>query len=144
MIVFTRVPTPRLAVGGRLDDAIPKRGLMALRFRLVDAWDDGRRIHLAGTIAASGSYTTGGDSVDLSQNPVVASSHPPIAGTAWMEGLAGYDDVFQPGSAINSGTVKIFQQGSSADAFQELAAGLFPDDITSDAITFYGIFRKPN
>lgn len=115
---------------------------MALTFTLVDSWDDGQRIHLAGTIAASGNYTPDGDTVDLSQNPIVASSQPPITGTAWVEGLAGYDYVFRPGSAINSGTVKIFQQGTSSGAFQEISAGSYPTDITADTITFYGIFKK--
>ena len=117
---------------------------MALAFTLVDTWDDGKRIHVAGTVVASGNYTTGGDSVDLSQNPIVASSQPPIKGTAWMDGIAGYDYVFQPGSALNNGTVKVFQEGSSAGAFQELAAGAYPAAITSDSITFYGIFKKLN
>lgn len=70
---------------------------MALAFSLVDTWDDGKRIHVSGTIAATGSYATGGDTVDLSQVPVIASTQPPIQGTAWMDGLAGYDYVFIPG-----------------------------------------------
>jgi hypothetical protein len=68
---------------------------MALTFSLIDTWDDGKRIHVSGTIAASGNYTTGGDTLDLSQSPVVASAQPPINGTAWMDGLAGYDYVFK-------------------------------------------------
>jgi hypothetical protein len=115
---------------------------MALTFKMIDTWDDGQRIHLAGTIAASGSYTTGGDTIDLSQNPIVASSQAPIQGTAWMDGLAGYDYVFYPGPAMNNGAMKVFQQGSSAGAFPELAAGAYPGAITSDVITFYGIFKK--
>jgi hypothetical protein len=115
---------------------------MALTFSVVDTWDDGKRIHVAGTVSASGGYTTGGDTLDLSQNPIVASSQAPIQGTAWMDGLAGYDYVFYPGSAMNNGMVKIFQQGSSAGAFQELAAGSYPGAIASDIITFYGIFKK--
>jgi hypothetical protein len=99
---------------------------MALTFSLVDTWDDGKRIHVSGTIAASGSYSTGGDTLDLSQTPIVASSQPPINGTAWMDGLAGYDYVFIPGAAMNSNKVKIFQQGASAGAFPELAAGAYP------------------
>ena len=38
---------------------------MALAFSLVDTWDDGKRIHVSGTIAATGNYATGGDTVDL-------------------------------------------------------------------------------
>ncbi|MGH9682175.1 MAG: hypothetical protein ACRD4S_00975 [Candidatus Acidiferrales bacterium] len=115
---------------------------MALTFTLADTWDDGKRIHVSGTIAATGNYATGGDTLDLSQSPVVASSQPPIQGTAWMDGLAGYDYVFIPGAAMNSNKVKIFQQGASAGAFPELAAGAYPAAIASDAITFYGIFKK--
>jgi hypothetical protein len=115
---------------------------MALTFSLVDTWDDGQRIHLAGTATASGNYSTGGDTLDLSQFPLVAATQPPVQGTAWMDGLSGYDYVFVPGSAMNNGKVKIFQQGSSAGAFPELAAGSYPSAITGDTITFYGIFRK--
>lgn len=55
-----------------------------------------------------------------------------------MDGLAGYDYVFYPGATMNSNKVKIFQQGSAAGAFPELAAGA----ISSDTIAFYGIFKK--
>jgi hypothetical protein len=103
---------------------------MALTFTLVDTWDDGKRVHVSGTVAASGKYATGGDALDLSQFPLVASTQPPIQGTAWMDGLAGYDYVFIPGAAMNSSKVKIFQQGA------------YPGAITADTVTFYGIFKK--
>lgn len=115
---------------------------MALTFTLVDTWDDGKRVHVSGTVAASESYTTGGDTLDLSQFPLIAATQPPIQGTAWMDGLAGYDYVFTPGSAMNSGKVKVFEQGTSAGAFPELAAGAYPSAIATDTITFYGIFKK--
>ena len=115
---------------------------MALTFSLVDTWDDGKRIHVAGTVSASGSYSTGGDTLDLSQFPIIATTQPPITGTAWMDGLAGYDYVFAPGSAFNNGKMKVFEQGSGAGAFAELAAGAYPSAITSDNITLYAIFKK--
>jgi len=115
---------------------------MALTFTLVDTWDDGQRIHVSGTVAASGNYTTSGDTVDLSLNPIIGSTQAPTQGTAWMDGLAGYDYVFYPGNAMNNGKVKIFQQGASAGPFPELAAGAYPSAITGDTITFYGIFKK--
>jgi hypothetical protein len=59
-----------------------------------------------------------------------------------MDGPAGYDYVFTPGAAQNNGKAKIFQQGSSAGAFPELASGAYPAAITGDSITFYGIFNK--
>jgi len=115
---------------------------MALTFSLVDTWDDGKRVHVSGTAAASGSYSTGGDTLDLSQFPIVAATQPPIQGAAWMDGVSGYDYVFIPGSAMNNGKVKIFQQGASAGAFPELAAGAYPSAISSDTITLYAIFKK--
>lgn len=117
---------------------------MALAFTLVDSWDDGRRIHVAGTVAASGNYTAGGDTLDLTPlEPLgVPTTQPPILGTAWMDGLAGYDYVFTPGAAINSGKVKIFQDSGAAGAFAELAAGAYPSAISGDTVTFYGIFPR--
>lgn len=117
---------------------------MALAFTLVDSWDDGKRVHVAGKITASGSYTTGGDTLDLTALGAlgIPTTQPPIQGTAWMDGLAGYDYVFAPGAAINANKVKMFQQGSSAGAFAELAAGSYPAAITGDTITFYGIFPR--
>jgi hypothetical protein len=133
-VIFQALPTGR--------PTLPKGATMALTFSLIDTWDDGKRIHVSGTIAASGNYSTGGDTIDLSQSPLVASAQPPINGTAWMDGLAGYDYVFIPGAAMNSNKVKIFQQGAAAGAFPELAAGAYPGAITADSITFYGIFKK--
>ena len=117
---------------------------MALTFTLVDSWDDGKRIHVAGTVAVSGSYTTGGDTLDLSPIEAlgVPTTKPPIAGTAWMDGLAGYDYIFAPGAAISSNRMKVFEQASAAGAFSELAAGSYPSAITGDTVTFYGIFPR--
>ena len=50
---------------------------MALAFSLIDTWDDGKRVHVCGTVTASGNYTTGGDTLDLSQFPIVAADQPP-------------------------------------------------------------------
>lgn len=117
---------------------------MALTFTLIDSWDDGRRIHVAGTVAVSGNYTSGGDTLDLTpiESLGVPTTRPPIIGTAWMDGLAGYDYVFTAGAAINSGKVKMFQNAGAAGAFAELAAGAYPAAITSDTVTFYGIFPR--
>jgi hypothetical protein len=75
---------------------------MALTFSVADTWDDGKRNHESGTVAATGNYATSGDTLDLSQMPIIASAQPPIQGTAWMDGLAGYDYVFYPGATTNS------------------------------------------
>jgi len=43
---------------------------------------------------------------------------------------------------MSNGKVKIFQQGSSAGAFRELASGAYPSAIASDTISFYAVFKK--
>jgi hypothetical protein len=116
---------------------------MALTFSLVDTWDDGKRIHVSGTVAASGNYVTGGDTLDLSQFPLIAAAQAPILGTAWMDGLAGYDYVFSAGATLNANKVKMFACAATLQAaFPELAAGSYPAAISGDTITFYGIFKK--
>jgi len=55
---------------------------MALAFPVVDRWDDGKRIHVSGTVAATGNYATSGDTLDLSRVPIIASAQPPIQATA--------------------------------------------------------------
>jgi hypothetical protein len=57
---------------------------MALAFSLVDTWDYGQRIQVAGTVDDSGNYSTGGDTLDVSQVPLIASAQQPIDVTAWI------------------------------------------------------------
>jgi hypothetical protein len=96
---------------------------MALTFSLVDTWENGKRVHVSGTITATGNYVTGGDTLDLSQVPVIASAQPPIQGTASMDGLAGFDYVFFPGAAMNSNKVKMLAAGATAGAAFSRAGG---------------------
>jgi hypothetical protein len=88
---------------------------MALTFSLMDTWVDGKRVHLSGTIAASGNYTTSGDTLDLSEVPVIASDQPPVQGTAWMDGrtrrirlrfLSRRHDEFEQSENLSTGRVR--------------------------------------
>jgi hypothetical protein len=91
---------------------------MALTFSVLNTWDDGKRIHVSGTAGATGSSTTSGDTLDLSQEPIIASAQPPIQDTAWMEGLARYDYVCYPGGAMNANKVKIFSRALQRARFR--------------------------
>jgi hypothetical protein len=64
---------------------------MALTFLLVYTWDDGKRVHVSGTIVASGNYVASGDTLDRSEVPLIASDQPSVQRTAWIDGLAGYE-----------------------------------------------------
>lgn len=75
---------------------------MALAFTLVDTWEDGQRIHIAGTVAASGNYSTGGDTLDpftvsVDRRDTAAHSRHCLDGTALRLRLR-----FYPGSARES------------------------------------------
>jgi hypothetical protein len=88
-----------------------------------------------GTLAFSGSYTTGGDTLDLSQQPLVPSTQVPIQAT--IQGQSGYNYVFIPGSALNTNKVKIYSSGQT-----ELASGAYPAAITSDSVAIQAAFKR--
>ncbi len=92
-------------------------------------------VWVLGTVAFSGSYTTGGDTLDLSQQPLIPTTQPSIQLT--LQGQSGYTYVFVPGSALNNGKVKIYSAGQT-----ELAAGAYPGAITGDTVTFQGAFKR--
>jgi hypothetical protein len=69
---------------------------VALTFSLVETGEDGKSVHVSGTLVASRNYTPSGDTLDLSEVAVIASDQPAVQGTAWMDGPAGYDYVFYP------------------------------------------------
>lgn len=71
---------------------------MALAFSVVDRCDGGKRIEVMGAAAASGNYPTGGETLELSQPPLIACILAPFSSTPWIEGLAGYDHDFIPGA----------------------------------------------
>jgi hypothetical protein len=59
-------PTPLNQLQKRQQDAGAIRSHHGTHISLIDTWDDGKRIHVSGAIAAAGCYTTGGDTLDLS------------------------------------------------------------------------------
>jgi hypothetical protein len=88
-----------------------------------------------GTLAFSGSYITGGDTLDLSQQPLVPSAQVPIQAT--IQGQSGYNYVFIPGSALNNNKVKIYSSGQT-----ELASGAYPAAIANDAVGLQAAYKR--
>jgi len=99
----------------------------------------GNSLIVVGTIAASGNYATGGDTLDLSQVAGLATSLAPdnvdivsagSPGSGWIYG-------FVPGTNLSNNKMQVFgQSGSqgSATALTELAAGAYPAGVTGDKI----------
>jgi hypothetical protein len=112
---------------------------MSLSASKNDEWYDGKRYWVSLTITASGSYSTGGDTLNIAS--LVKSAKVPIKGFAQVEGQAGYQYCFVPGSDNTTHKVKIFQSGTASASFNELAAGAYPAGITGDTIV--GVFCFP-
>ncbi len=73
-------------------------------------WSDGKRMHVVGTIAFSGSYTTGGETLDFGAGGVPTSQIPLIF---LMPFDAGYGFEYDAGTDGADGKLKVFR-GSTA------------------------------
>lgn len=100
---------------------------MALAMTVTDHWDDGKRLHVTGTLTASGSYSTGGDT--LPTNPAIKTTKNPVFVVVNM--FSAYY------AQQNGAKVKFFTAAGA-----EVSAGAYPSDITEDTITFYAIYHK--
>ena len=106
---------------------------MSLVAAVTNHWTDGKRIHVIGTITASGNYTTGGDTVSLALPQIKSNSAPLFVD---VKGQAGYTYQFKPGTSMSNGLLGCYSGGT------ETAAGAYPGGITGDIITFHAIFHK--
>ena len=112
---------------------------MTLVVTNVERWFDGQRIHQVGTILASGSYVTGGDTVDFAKGDIHSSRVPD-----WVEihGEAGYVYGYKPGTTISNGKVIAFEAGADAAPLDEVAAGAYPAALIADVIRYHAIFKS--
>jgi hypothetical protein len=114
---------------------------MAIAGTVVDIDNSGKSLYLTLLLTFSGSYATGGDTLDLTSSGVGAIGKSALgrvfqAGKAplygYVAGSGGYSFGFIPGSGsppnLANGKVKI-----STTAATELAAGAYPAGITGDA-----------
>jgi len=120
---------------------------MSATLTVTQHWTDGKRRHVVGTIALSGSYVTGGVPLNVAvygnptSQPVVVSN---IVGQGGYYGsvpgsLYSYRYVPAPSTdptVLKDGLLRIFS-GTT-----ELSAGAFPTGTLADVISFYGIFQK--
>ena len=100
---------------------------------------------IAGAVTFSGSYSTGGDTLDwttvLEQTgqtgQVAAFATPPVQATFESQnGNAGYYVPVQ-GNALNNWKLKCFL-GSGT----EVGAGAYPSSVTSDVVVFQAQFKR--
>jgi hypothetical protein len=110
---------------------------MSLAITVVDVDAAADNIYIFGTLVASGNYSTGGDTLDLTTiAPQVPASQPPVQ--LWVGGSTGDTYSWIKGSALNNQKVKINTTSNS-----ELGSGAYPSRITGDAnIQFEAVFNK--
>lgn len=98
---------------------------MPITMTVVGVTQTGNQLRVVCALAFTGSYPTGGDTIDLTTLigqghgvGIAVFSSPPIAEDAALGG--GYDMEFIPGSALNNWKGKIFGTGGT-----EISAGTY-------------------
>ena len=101
--------------------------------------------YVRGSLSASGSYTSGGDTLDFSGKGDLPVSTPPR--DVFIHGTSGFVYEFVRGTSLaNNKMILRGQQPTSATsgviALSEMASGAYPSGVTGDTITFLAIFDK--
>ena len=112
---------------------------MALTINISDVDTGGRDLAVVGTLTPSGSYATGGDSLDFTTvSAQFGASQAPLQ--VWIAGSTGdaYAFVRAASPTLSNGKVKINTASNT-----ELSSGAYPARITGDTnIQFEAIFQK--
>ena len=122
-------------------------------------WRTGKIFHVLFTIAVSGNYSAGGDTLDLTQLFNLASSAPgdtlpTIDAVAKVEiqsfraqgatGSAGlYVYSYAPGTTLANGTMQVFTGAAAQSPLTELSAGAYPANVANDVIQGEAYFVMP-
>ena len=112
---------------------------MALAIAITDVDAGGHNLCVFGTLTASGSYSTGGDTLDFTTVAgQLSASLAPLQ--VWVGGSTGdaYSFLRAASPTLANGKVKINTASNT-----ELGAGAYPARFTGDAnIQFQAIFNK--
>jgi hypothetical protein len=112
---------------------------MALAITITDVDAGGHNLCVFGTLAASGSYSTGGDTLDFTTVAAqLGASLAPVQ--VWVGGSSGdaYSFIRAASPTLANGKVKVNTASNT-----ELGAGAYPARITGDAnIQFEAVFHK--
>jgi hypothetical protein len=110
---------------------------LALAIKQFDVDSTGKQVYVVGTITASGSYSTGGDTLDLTNQSFIPADALPKQVSIFTQTGQVFNYAWVLGAALNNGKVKIYQAGGT-----ELGAGAYPAGITGDIIAFSAVFPK--
>ena len=110
---------------------------MPFAINIIDVDAAADNIYIFGTLTASGSYSTGGDTLDFTTvASQVPASQAPVQ--VWVGGSTGDALSWIKGTALNNQKIKINTASNT-----ELASGAYPARITGDtSIQFEAVFNK--
>ena len=126
---------------------------MAVTLTLTDVDPGGTQIYAFGTVALSGTYPAGGDTVDWTQlaeqlavrgqtieSSMTDPARGPVQASFTVQG--GTPNVYQmqQGTAANNWKMRGYTTGSGGGEFSGGSA--YPSSATGDVITFAAQFRK--
>ena|SRR5579872_877985 len=104
------------------------------------------------TLTASGSYTTGGDSLDFTKITFPGGISFPIQSVphqGWVQSqpaaggsASGYLYAYLNGAAITGCKLQVFNSGGSGNPHVELSAGAYPGGVTGDTIVGAFVFMR--
>lgn len=114
---------------------------MAAAATINEVFDHGQVIEVVGTIAFTGNYTTGGDTLSLA-SAKVPSSEAPI--DVDINGKAGFVYQFDKGTTLANGKVLVFcnTAGAANAALGEHTAVALVAGVTGDTVRFRALFKK--
>ena len=115
------------------------------------AVDSNQKLHYVfGTLVASGNYSAGGDTWDLTAMTLPPGWNIPGFGVpmyVWIweqssAGNGGFLYAWKPGNALNNQLVQIFQSAAAGNPLGELGAGAYPNGVKNATIKFCAVFAK--
>lgn len=113
---------------------------------------DNKLFRVYGTITPSGSYATGGDTLNfasgtwpIGQGPIPSNSVPVLVSIMSQPAtggtVSGYVYGYATGTDMTNGKFQLFQSAGSAAPLAQVGAGAYPAGVTGDVIVFEAIFK---
>lgn len=114
---------------------------MPIAVTTTDSWHDSKRLHVIGTLVFSGTYPTGGDTLNFQSVKGVLSSLPPS--DVKIHGNSGHAYEFVLGTTIANGLVmvRIATTTSGNVGLSQHSNAAYDATVTADVVRFHAIFK---
>jgi len=114
---------------------------MPIAVTTVDSWHDSKRLHVVGTLVFSGTYPTGGDTLNFQSVKGVLSSLTPVECVCHGNSGHLYEYVF--GTTIANGLVMVRIATTTAGnvGLSQHSNAAYDATVTGDVVRFHAIFK---